>query len=65
MWQLVDRAGHSSDPRAVLAAMIAVCSGDTLKASDLPNRLFDHNPKLRKGAIADDILRFTPISSLL
>jgi hypothetical protein len=40
----------------VLAAVIAIGSGDTLKAADLPDSLFGYNPKLRKGAMVIHIL---------
>lgn len=53
--QPVDQTRYSRNPRTVLAAMIAVGGGDTLKPPDLPNRLFDHEAKLRKGPVVDHI----------
>lgn len=35
----------------MVVAVVTVCSGHTLKASDLPNRLFNHDAKLRKRPI--------------
>jgi hypothetical protein len=55
-WQPLDQTCHRSHPCAMLAAVIAVGSGNTLKAANLPNRLFDHDAKLGKGAIVDHVL---------
>ena len=63
--QTVDQASYSSDPCAVLAAMIAIGGGDTLKASDLPNGLFDHKAKAGKGAVIHDILWWSILATRL
>ena len=54
--QAVDQARHRRDPCAMVAAVVTVCGGNTLKASDLPNGLFDHDAKLRKRPIVVHIL---------
>src|SRR3990172_3821999 len=64
-WQSVDQARNCHHPRSVLAAVIAVCGGHTLKPADLPNGLFDHNAKLRKRPIVENILWGTVFAAWL
>ena len=54
--QPIDQSGDRDHSCRMLAAVVAIRGRDTLKPSDLPNRLLDHNPKLRKRPIVDDIL---------
>jgi len=63
--QTVDQPRDSDHASGMLAAVVTIGGGDTLKPSNLSDGLFDYNPKLRKCAVVDSILWWTIFAARL
>ena len=63
--QAIDQTSDGRHTCAMLTAVVTIRHGDTLKPSDLPNRLFNDNPKLRERPVVDDILGWTIFATRL